>query len=220
MSCFQIVSLPSSLTTMSVNPVMRWSCELLSNCIFTEFSDNAARTMPRPFRVVSCFQIVSLPSSLTTVFVADVDHVKLWVAFKLYLYRVLWQLVAIAYNGRHSCELLSNCIFTEFSDNYLLHRVTQLIVVSCFQIVSLPSSLTTDHNICPMETELWVAFKLYLYRVLWQRSRYPGSGTICCELLSNCIFTEFSDNPNSIALILSQVVSCFQIVSLPSSLTT
>ena len=194
MSCFQIVSLPSSLTTQDFwawNKFQLWvafklylyrvlwqpfitktsflvCCELLSNCIFTEFSDNHNIFFKLLLIVVSCFQIVSLPSSLTTT----------------------GEILPLA----SGCELLSNCIFTEFSDNSYRFFAELFMVVSCFQIVSLPSSLTTRAYEGSFADLLWVAFKLYLYRVLWQRPHLQRRLHQRCELLSNCIFTEFSDN--------------------------
>ncbi len=118
----------------------------------------------------------------------------MWIAFKLYFYWVLWQ---------RNCGICCG-----------------YIVVNCFQIVFLLGSLTTFNPNANPIPELWIAFKLYFYWVLWQLSVLLLLYLYCCELLSNCIFTGFFDNSNAQTQRTYLVVNCFQIVFLLGSLTT
>ena len=93
------------------------SCDLLSNCIFNEFYHIFSVNDMLPGEVVICFQIVSLTSSITSEFGE--------------------------YNSRFSCDLLSNCIFNEFYHIIRLKINYDFVVVICFQIVSLTSSITS-----------------------------------------------------------------------------
>ena len=169
----------------------------------------------------------------------------LWIAFKLYFYQVHWQLFGLISKVFSSCELLSNCIFIRFIDNFRSFAVIRSFVVNCFQIVFLSGSLTTVWIKSIGKFALWIAFKLYFYQVHWQHSAISLIDTNRCELLSNCIFIRFIDNfysegfrPSELwiafklyfyqvhwqladHLQLSElVVNCFQIVFLSGSLTT
>ena len=144
--------------------------------------------------VVNCFQIVFLLWSLTTGgnYIALVP--LLWIAFKLYFYCGLWQLIIFFIHTIHSCELLSNCIFTVVFDNAVIVAEHSRLVVNCFQIVFLLWSLTTLFMFCFSWPVLWIAFKLYFYCGLWQQSHPITYSIVGCELLSNCIFTVVFDN--------------------------
>ena len=93
-------------------------------------------------------------------------------------------------------------------------------VVNCFQIVFLLWSLTTWAGELLAAPGLWIAFKLYFYCGLWQRPKPLPLSKICCELLSNCIFTVVFDNAFVPICSDPMVVNCFQIVFLLWSLTT
>ena len=185
-NCFQFVSLKYwAQHLLEFNPVF-FSCELLSVCIF---------------------EILS-----TTRFPAWEKGWQLWIAFSLYLWNIehngsasiartlpvvnCFQFVSLKYwaqrnnvpgNSDYCCELLSVCIF---------------------EILSTTSSGATYRS-----TALWIAFSLYLWNIehnagFRESRRYPvvncfqfvslkywaqpgdtsGSRTICCELLSVCIF--------------------------------
>ena len=135
-NCFQIVSLTYWAQLIKAIYHVNKSCELLSDCIFDLLS--------------------------TTVPFAELQHHKLWIAFRLYLwptehncvvkrYRLLnvvncFQIVSLTYwaqrNGRrhrsyYCCELLSDCIFDLLS--------------------------TTVTPTTPYEAGLWIAFRLYLW---------------------------------------------------------
>ncbi len=196
------------------------SCELLSNCIFTGFFDNVMLLIYVLWIVVNCFQIVFLLGSLTTNGIIENVNYRLWIAFKLYFYWVLWQHFAKHGKQFSSCELLSNCIFTGFFDNRSAYGCHYSAVVNCFQIVFLLGSLTTSGSSRASNVLLWIAFKLYFYWVLWQQHNLPVVQRGCCELLSNCIFTGFFDNRNRGQRNNCRVVNCFQIVFLLGSLTT
>ena len=172
------------------------------------------------YEVVNCFQIVFLSGSLTTRRMHQHAITELWIAFKLYFYRVHWQLAMLYHLHSPGCELLSNCIFIGFIDNRCQVNQYFHIVVNCFQIVFLSGSLTTMNDKLFAPVVLWIAFKLYFYRVHWQQNASARSGANCCELLSNCIFIGFIDNRWRIARRYRHVVNCFQIVFLSGSLTT
>ena len=144
----------------------------------------------------------------------------MWIAFKLYFYWVLWQLISRSIHQKNRCELLSNCIFTGFFDNPEILNNFPTLVVNCFQIVFLLGSLTTGAVNLRAAAVLWIAFKLYFYWVLWQLQFYLINTFGCCELLSNCIFTGFFDNLVKATAKEAKVVNCFQIVFLLGSLTT
>ena len=119
--------------------------------------------------VVNCFQIVFLYRSLTTFWSSETSTSQLWIAFKLYFYIGLWQLLRRQLAPQTSCELLSNCIFISVFDNdkatmpkpenscellsncifiSVFDNLQGLLkiyshVVNCFQIVFLYRSLTT-----------------------------------------------------------------------------
>ena len=152
-------------------------CDLLSNCIFIEFYHITNQESKEHKQVVICFQIVSLSSSITSLWFKIRIFILLWFAFKLYLYRVLSHRKVNNSPQIRSCDLLSNCIFIEFYHiNWSFWKYLWWVVI-CFQIVSLSSSITSSKNNWPLRFTLWFAFKLYLYRVLshlrFQLSRRP-----------------------------------------------
>ena len=173
MNCFQIVFLLWSLTTLpnytgalvllwiafklyfycglwqqcSCFILWKFSCELLSNCIFTVVFDNSAGYGRSYTKVVNCFQIVFLLWSLTTQSPYWEAGWMLWIAFKLYFYCGLWQRVCKIPKILNCCELLSNCIFTVVFDNSIALRPALSPVVNCFQIVFLLWSLTTTTGV-------------------------------------------------------------------------
>ena len=169
---------------------------------------------------MNCFQIVYLSGSLTTNRKKLIGLSQLWIAFKLYIYRVLWQPLTENRGYVIRCELLSNCIFIGFFDNRHRSIREPRVVVNCFQIVYLSGSLTTYKNFLVAHGSLWIAFKLYIYRVLWQQNKLRITTICSCELLSNCIFIGFFDNPPNCTVSPLIVVNCFQIVYLSGSLTT
>ena len=200
-----------------------WSrsrCDLLSNCIFIEFYHIDIVRIGNGSIVVICFQIVSLSSSITSQHEKTIIREPLWFAFKLYLYRVLSHHGCWLILRYWRCDLLSNCIFIEF---YHIEKVSGrfiIPVVICFQIVSLSSSITSDPLLNTSRAVLWFAFKLYLYRVLSHRLIPKETSGTSCDLLSNCIFIEFYHIWIDCEDCYKEVVICFQIVSLSSSITS
>ena len=144
----------------------------------------------------------------------------MWFAFKLYLYRVLSHRETNNPPGLVSCDLLSNCIFIEFYHICTIAKDCSNIVVICFQIVSLSSSITSKMKTYTDQQLLWFAFKLYLYRVLSHHNWRELAALVCCDLLSNCIFIEFYHIVSQVNKDYQLVVICFQIVSLSSSITS
>ena len=145
-NCFQFVFLSGSLTAIGFNfhgagllwiafnlyfyrvlwqhfvqfPVMEGCCELLSICIFIGFSDSKQLEKGALEIVVNCFQFVFLSGSLTANWLKHQKGYRLWIAFNLYFYRVLWQPPLSRVSRINCCELLSICIFIGFSDSILV----------------------------------------------------------------------------------------------------
>ena len=192
--CFQIVSLTYwKTTTFSWFNLFR-CCDLLSNCIFDVLKNNNDYLANKQDPVVICFQIVSLTYWKTTIKTFIVPNQRLWFAFKLYLWRIEKQhRICIAF-AFASCDLLSNCIFDVLKNNVASNWCGGYYVVICFQIVSLTYWKTTsidDRMGCQW---LWFAFKLYLWRIEKQLNYAVMRLTLCCDLLSNCIFDVLKNN--------------------------
>ena len=192
--CFQIVSLTywkTTYTGLVPLPVMLWfafklylwriekqpdrlkrefelGCDLLSNCIFDVLKNNLPRRK------------IGLRS--------------LWFAFKLYLWRIEKQLDGYPNHLRHSCDLLSNCIFDVLKNNISFPWNKKKAVVICFQIVSLTYWKTTAEITVVHHVPLWFAFKLYLWRIEKQLVSLVMYREIRCDLLSNCIFDVLKNN--------------------------
>ena len=146
-------------------------CDLLSNCIFDVLKNNWLIFARYIYCVVICFQIVSLTYWKTTQTEQVVLHISLWFAFKLYLWRIEKQRAAPHGANQNSCDLLSNCIFDVLKNNKLWNEIPKMVVVICFQIVSLTYWKTTQDTLRIPHNELWFAFKLYLWRIEKQQRR-------------------------------------------------
>ena len=163
MICFQIVSLRYWAQPNFLNIIQVIRCDLLSNCIFEILSTtelNLLRHGPLLWfafklylwdiehnenilkycrdRVVICFQIVSL---------------RYWAQQKLTASMSIW-----------SCDLLSNCIFEILSTTLTIldtgYFGCDLLSNCIFEILS-----TTYQIKSPESSELWFAFKLYLWDI-------------------------------------------------------
>ena len=145
---------------------------------------------------------------------------RLWFAFKLYLWRIEKQPGAITGMQTASCDLLSNCIFDVLKNNKFDGRVEVIPVVICFQIVSLTYWKTTTNPAFMWMAELWFAFKLYLWRIEKQPHGLQVLIYNRCDLLSNCIFDVLKNNYSPNLTNPMRVVICFQIVSLTYWKTT
>ena len=187
MNWFQIVFLREDSQVIWRNQWHPTSCELISNCIFTW--------------------------GFTSEVLLYIAHHPLWIDFKLYFYVRIHKTEAYIKNaasvvnwfqivflredsqaGRTdiyidtSCELISNCIFTW--------------------------GFTSSYDFFNSILTLWIDFKLYFYVRIHKRRHFQyirssvvnwfqivflredsqathPSNTIplCCELISNCIFT-------------------------------
>ena len=84
----------------------------------------------------------------------------------------------------------------------------------CFQIVSLTYWFTAFIANLIAPSVLWFAFRLYLWHIGLQQSILLPSSSLCCDLLSDCIFDILVYSNASIVSIKIIVVICFQIVSL------
>ena len=123
-----------------------YCCELLSDCIFEISVNNLDKEVPTESGVVNCFQIVSLKYRSTTVIEVAIHCVRLWIAFRLYLWNIGQQPILVTKTPVDSCELLSDCIFEISVNNIYLIKDPVDIVVNCFQIVSLKYRSTTKKS--------------------------------------------------------------------------
>ena len=144
----------------------------------------------------------------------------MWFAFKLYLWRIEKQQYVDIICASFSCDLLSNCIFDVLKNNFLIFKLSSTTVVICFQIVSLTYWKTTCFVWPPSLLRLWFAFKLYLWRIEKQPTRFRRETFSSCDLLSNCIFDVLKNNLLQRWWVNACVVICFQIVSLTYWKTT
>ena len=167
---------------------------MLSNCIFDVLKNNFIHVPLQEFYVVICFQIVSLTYWKTTRRVQSTSKNQLWFAFKLYLWRIEKQPVSDDDITNYSCDLLSNCIFDVLKNNDVLGKSLPVLVVICFQIVSLTYWKTTGGLDVKEVNKLWFAFKLYLWRIEKQRYARTAIDAWSCDLLSNCIFDVLKNN--------------------------
>jgi len=117
---FQIVSLSGSLTTINLGKMgvkMLW---MAFNLYLYQGLWQRNNSLYCLNLVVNGFQIVSLSGSLTTLSVLATNPYLLWMAFKLYLYQGLWQLLRGSELANDGCEWLSNCIFIRVFDNLMV----------------------------------------------------------------------------------------------------
>ena len=112
------------------------------------------------------------------------------------------------------CDLLSKCIFDLLIFNSTAPGVKILPVVICFQNVSLIYWYSTFEKWKSIKTELWFAFKMYLWFIDIQHADAFTQGTACCDLLSKCIFDLLIFNWTYVWNRADKVVICFQNVSL------
>ena len=145
---------------------------------------------------------------------------RLWFAFKLYLWRIEKQPFDVWRHIIKCCDLLSNCIFDVLKNNCFTFSYVPILVVICFQIVSLTYWKTTYPPVRPSWPPLWFAFKLYLWRIEKQLTFYEIEMLASCDLLSNCIFDVLKNNLFAVSSNQRMVVICFQIVSLTYWKTT
>ena len=212
MNCFQIVSLTYWAQHFGGDACSKYCCELLSDCIFDLLS--------------------------TTAFDATPDLVKLWIAFRLYLWPTEHNYGGKRSMARFSCELLSDCIFDLLSTTtqnfivfYLLlwiafrlylwpteHNVkcvkfSFVNVVNCFQIVSLTYWAQPRPTESANGVQLWIAFRLYLWPTEHNfASSCSSAGRVvnCFQIVSLTYWAQHQMEQFELAI----VVNCFQIVSL------
>ena len=167
---------------------IKFSCDLLSKCIFDLLIFNFYHIRSMLLYVVICFQNVSLIYWYSTLSTCGRRFVELWFAFKMYLWFIDIQPNLENCAALYGCDLLSKCIFDLLIFNVPDAFWQGWIVVICFQNVSLIYWYSTGPNQRRHVEELWFAFKMYLWFIDIQHicfSKSPPSG---CDLLSKCIF--------------------------------
>ncbi len=145
-------------------------CDLLSDCIFEILVYNLIKSNINKLFVVICFQIVSLKYWFTTCRTSGGFNVKLWFAFRLYLWNIGLQHIFSFWRLFRSCDLLSDCIFEILVYNEITIYQDLPGVVICFQIVSLKYWFTTWPCLWVHILTLWFAFRLYLWNIGLQPS--------------------------------------------------
>jgi len=210
-NCFQIVSLRYWWHQIIAGQSYSVSCELLSDCIFevlvTPFMPNSICFYRCELLSDCIFEVLVTPEEGKHV----AKHV-LWIAFRLYLWGIGDTLPSSKARPALSCELLSDCIFevlvTPGKGRSWGQRSCELLSDCIFEVLVTPGKRQIDCKLL-----LWIAFRLYLWgigdtrgkiaeeivsvvncfqivslRYWWHRRDTSISSSICCELLSDCIF--------------------------------
>ena len=141
------------------------SCDLLSKFISLAFWYNKYIWGVNEIIVVICFQNLYLWLSDTTVMYNVRKSYKLWFAFKIYIFGFLIQPWKTSARQKSSCDLLSKFISLAFWYNMLI-------------------------NIGKL-TELWFAFKIYIFGFLIQLEFINYAREDSCDLLSKFISLAF-----------------------------
>ena len=139
---------------------------------------------------MNCFQILYI-RSLNTIFLRlSGIPFQLWIAFRFCIF-VLWtQWMAAICSLRCCCELLSDFVYSFFEHNIRAQRLCRAYVVNCFQILYI-RSLNTIRMVI-------------------------GEVHICCELLSDFVYSFFEHNCLWRWRWSGCVVNCFQILYIRS----
>ena len=144
----------------------------------------------------------------------------MWFAFKIYIFDILIQLGVFSILLKLSCDLLSKFISLIFWYNKKNRLYIILIVVICFQNLYLWYSDTTVRIEPLHQSQLWFAFKIYIFDILIQQIYKQDDCIDSCDLLSNFISLIFWYNKKNRLYIIPIVVICFQILYLWYSDTT
>ncbi len=163
--CFQFLSLTYWYTLHVKTTPSVLCCDLLSISIF----DLLIYTMISSFKdgadVVICFQFLSLTYWYTLQLLYRHHHPLLWFAFNFYLWLI--DIHCCRYNSRgvQCCDLLSISIFDLliYTPNPPVNPL--LIVVICFQFLSLTYWYTLWFLGQLNEDVLWFAFNFYLWLI-------------------------------------------------------
>ena len=186
MICFQILSLTTFLQDDLQSSLKSLCCDLLSNFIF----DNV----------------------LTSIFLEYLQRIKLWFAFKFYLWQRSYKLSKSLPDGKTvvicfqilslttflqavvanqyaitSCDLLSNFIFDNVLTRFNRSTYAHFHVVICFQILSLTTFLQGNHRIW-CRHKVVICFQILSLTTFLQEYKRYMELCACCDLLSNFIF--------------------------------
>ena len=220
-------------------------CDLLSKFISLAFWYNMYPHDPSASAVVICFQNLYLWLSDTTIMMFFYELIRLWFAFKIYIFGFLIQLTYIKLN-KASVVICFQNLYLWLSDTtngkigtvilqlwfafkiYIFGFLIQLphqyqrhqLVVICFQNLYLWLSDTTINYWCDYHHWLWFAFKIYIFGFLIQLSLSLNAIFACCDLLSKFISLAFWYNKLPSVLENMSVVICFQNLYLWLSDTT
>ena len=171
-----------------------FSCELLSDFVYSFFEHNHYRNTHQLGQVVNCFQILYIRSLNTIASITRHDSGKLWIAFRFCIF-VLWtQSIRARTSGRLSCELLSDFVYSFFEHNIYLYSENLWVVVNCFQILYIRSLNTIRTRSGFPSFLLWIAFRFCIF-VLWTQWKSANLFVSkSCELLSDFVYSFFEHN--------------------------
>ena len=142
MNCFQNVSLAYRLQSSTFAAAITKGCELLSKCIFgISFTIRAVgKNRQRP----------------------------LWIAFKMYLWHIVYNFPSFL---KGSCTVV-NC-FQNVSLAYRLQfEKFNFVPFDCCELLSkciFGISFTIERITTDSDTMLWIAFKMYLWHIVYNK---------------------------------------------------
>ena len=162
-------------------------CELISNCIFT-------------WAITSLRAYLSISQALWIDFKLYfyVSNHKFYFLFSLMQYVVNWfQIVFLREQSQVqlilkilwcSCELISNCMFTWAITSVELNKPTVVELWIDFKLYFYVSNHKVS-NFCSFNSRVVNWFQIVFLREQSQDNSYQTQKNLCCELISNCIFT-------------------------------
>ena len=146
--------------------LLRYSCELLSDFVYSFFEHNNSWRRGGIRSVVNCFQILYIRSLNTIIQSVGRQWGSLWIAFRFCIF-VLWtQSIMARWSGATRCELLSDFVYSFFEHNESLQGLLVDVVVNCFQILYIRSLNTMYRGQISSPAQLWIAFRFCIF-VLW-----------------------------------------------------
>ena len=167
-NCFQILYIRSLNTIESAYLTINSGCELLSDFVYSFFEHNVWNGFGIVSPVVNCFQILYIRSLNTINGKGEKHDQPLWIAFRFCIF-VLWTQFMLL-NHHYVTPLwiaFRFCIFVLWTQyNVFVWQSNK--VVNCFQILYI-RSLNTIHG---RKIPFWV----------------------CCELLSDFVYSFFEHN--------------------------
>ena len=143
---------------------------------------------------MNCFQILAILGLETTQYPQHLRHLR--------------------------CELLSNFGYIGIGNNPSYDVLYAVCVVNCFQILAILGLETTAFADSFNRSQLWIAFKFWLYWDWKQHTQRNTAHSPSCELLSNFGYIGIGNNFGFKRNDPEPVVNCFQILAILGLETT